>query len=125
LNASYTYVYPHDLTADDILKYRPRHLFITDATLRLNPFFIGGDYRYVSRVENIDMELVGLGIIPDGDQRTPIHVASFRVGADLKFDGMSLTATFNLNNAFQYNYVELIANMAPPRTYVFSLEAKL
>ena len=34
------------------------------------------------------------------------------------------TATFNVNNAFHYNYVELIANMAPPRTYVLSLEAK-
>jgi outer membrane receptor for ferrienterochelin and colicins len=125
LNASYTYVYPHDLTADDILKYRPRHLFYTDATFRVNPFFIGGDYRYVSRVENIDMELVSLGIIPDGDERTPIHVAGFRIGADFVLDGTTLTATFNLNNAFQYNYVELIANMAPPRTYVLSLEAKL
>jgi outer membrane receptor for ferrienterochelin and colicins len=125
VNGSYTYVYPHDLSADDILKYRPRHVLYTDATIRINPFFIGGDYRYISRVENIDMELVSLGIIPDGDQRTPIHVAGFRVGADLTLGGMSLTAVFNLNNAFQYNYVELIANMAPPRTYVFSLEAKL
>ncbi len=125
VNGSYTYVYPHDLTADDILKYRPRHVLYTDATIRIDPFFIGGDYRYISRVENIDMELVSLGIIPDGDQRTPIHVAGFRVGADLTLGGMSLTAVFNLNNAFQYNYVELIANMAPPRTYVFSLEAKL
>ncbi len=124
-NASYTYVYPHDLTTNDILKYRPRHVFYTDATVRLNPLFVGGDYRYISRVESIDMELVNLGIIPDGDQRTPIHVVNFRIGADFDLGGTSLTATFNVNNAIQYNYVELIANVAPPRTYVFSLEAKL
>jgi len=124
-NVSYTYVYPHDLTTDDILKYRPRHVFYADATVRLKPLFFGGDYRYISRVENIDMELVNLGIIPDGDQRTPIHVVNFRVGADVDLGGTTLTATFNVNNVFQYNYVELIANMAPPRTYVFSLEAKI
>jgi outer membrane receptor for ferrienterochelin and colicins len=124
-NVGYTYVYPRDITANDILKYRPRHVFYADATLRLTPLFVGGDYRYVSRVENIDVELVNLGIIPDGDQRTPIHCANFRIGADFALGGTSLTATFNVNNALQYNYVELIANMAPPRTYVFSLEAKI
>jgi outer membrane receptor protein involved in Fe transport len=27
----------------------------------------------------------------------------------------------NVKNLFQYNYVELIANLAPPRTYLLSL----
>ena len=124
VNGGYTYVYPQDLTEKDVLKYRPRHVLYTEALVRLNPVFFGGDYRYISRVEKIDEELVNLGIIQDGDQRVPIHVVGFRVGAEVMVGTVPLTATFNVNNAFHYNYVELIANMAPPRTYVLSLEAK-
>jgi hypothetical protein len=38
---------------------------------------------------------------------------------------MHLNATLNVNNALQRNYVELIGNIMPPRTFVFVLEAKL
>ena len=36
-----------------------------------------------------------------------------------------ITATLNINNLPQYNYVELIGNLAPPRSIVLTLEAKL
>lgn len=123
-NLGYTYVYPEDLTLNDLLKYRPRHVFYTNALGRIGPLSLGADFRFVSRVDRIDVELVDLGIIPDGDERVPIYVADFRLGVDFSFTGIPLTASLNVNNAFQYRYVELIGNMMPPRTYVLVLETR-
>lgn len=120
----YTYVYPEDRTKNDILKYRPRHLFYTNASVRLDWLSVGGDFRFVSRADRIDNELVETGIVPDGDERTDILVADFRLGADVSLGGVSLITTLNVKNAFQRNYVELIGNMMPPRTYLLSLEAR-
>jgi iron complex outermembrane receptor protein len=124
-NLGYTYVYPEDRTLHDILKYRPRHLLYTNFLARVGWLSAGADFRYVSRVDRIDVELVNLGIVQDGDERTDIRVADFRIGADFVFGGVPLTATLNVNNAFRYNYVELIGNIMPPRTYVLSLEARM
>lgn len=124
-NFGYTYVYPEDRTKHDLLKYRPRHLFYTSLLGRIGMFSADADFRYVSRVDRIDNELVDFGIVPDGDQRVDIFVTDFRVGADFSFAGFPLLATLNVNNAFQLNYVELIGNLMPPRTYVLVLEAKL
>ncbi len=125
-NFGYTYVYPEDLTTGDLLKYRPRHLFYANLLVRSGwGFFAGADFRYISRVDRIDEELVDLGIVPDGDERVPIYVTDVRVGADLTLGGTVLTTTLNINNIFQHNYVELIGNLMPPRTYVLSVQAKL
>jgi outer membrane receptor for ferrienterochelin and colicins len=123
-NLGYTYVYPQDLTRNDLLKYRPRHIVTTNAVARLGWFSAGVDFRAISRVERIDEELVDFGIIPDGGERVPITLANFRIGADIPFAGSVLSATLNMNNAFRHNYVELIGNVMPPRTYVLILEAK-
>ena len=123
-NLGYTYVYPEDITNDDILRYRPRHLFYTNLSSRIGPVSLGADFRYISRVDRIDEELVEVGLVPDGDERVPIFVTDFRIGADFGFAGLPLNATFNVTNALQYNYVELIGNMMPPRNYVLVLEAR-
>ena len=123
-NLGYTYVYPEDRTHHTLLKYRPRHVFYTSLLGRVAMLSAEADFRYISRVDKIDDELVDTGIIPDGDSRVDILVTDFRLGADFSFAGLPLTATFNINNVFQRNYVELIGNMNPPRTYVFVLDAK-
>ena len=123
-SAGYTYVYPQDLTTGEVLKYRPRHVFQANLTGHAGMVTAGADFRYVSRVENIDIELVNLGIIPDGDQRVQILVTDVRAGVDFTSMGVPLSATINVNNIFQYNYVELIGNLMPPRTYVLVLEAR-
>ena len=120
----YTYADPEDLTTHQILKYRPRHLFYANLMGKVGIFSAGADFRYVSRLDNIDFEFVNLGIIPDGDQRTDIIVTDVRAGADLSSTGLPLSATLNVNNLFQRNYVELIGNIMPPRTYVLVLEAR-
>ncbi len=121
----YTYVYPEDITRHDILKYRPRHLFYTGLEGHIGPVSMGADFRYLSRVDRVDVEFVELGIIPDGDERQEIFVTDFRLGTDFSFTGFPLTARLNVNNAFQRNYIELIGNIMPPRTYTLVLEAHL
>ena len=120
----YTYVYPEDLTQGTILKYRPRHVFATNLLGRLGPLFAGADFRFISRVEEIDDELVQVGIIPDGDERVQILVTDVRLGADFHLGGVSLNATLLVNNLFQYNYVELIGNLMPPRSYALVVSIK-
>lgn len=123
-SVGYTFTDPRDLATHAILKYRPRHLFYANLTARAGIFNAGADFRYESRVDNIDIEFVNLGIIPDGDQRSDIIVTDVRGGVDLSSAGLPLSATLNVNNLFQRNYVELIGNIMPPRTYVLVLEAR-
>ncbi len=122
-NLGYTFVYPQDLTDNDILKYRPRHVLYANGRARLGWFTLGVDFRYVSRVERIDEQLVDTGVVPDGGARVPIYVTDLRLGADLAFLGIPLNASFHIDNLFQHKYVELIGNVAPPRSYVLVLDA--
>lgn len=121
----YTYVYPRDLTRNDLLKYRPRH--VLHASLRAEAGWLSAsaDFRFVSRIERIDDELVDAGVIPDGDQRVPIYVTDVRGSADLSWTGLPLSVSLHVNNLFQRNYVELIGNVMPPRTYLLVLESRL
>ncbi len=123
-NFSYTYAYPRDLTHGDILKYRPRHLLHAELRAVAGWLNASADFRYSSRIERIDDELVDAGVIPDGDQRVPIYVTDVRLGADVPFAGIPLSASLIVNNVFQHNYVELIGNVMPPRTYILALESR-
>lgn len=120
----YTYVYPQDLTRGDLLKYRPRHLLYTSLSGRAGPLHASADFRFVSKVDRVDDVLGRTGIVPDADERTQILVTDFRLGADVALGSVPLTVTASVNNAFQYNYVELIGNIMPPRTYVLVVEAR-
>lgn len=130
-DAGYTYVYPKDLTTNDILKYRPRHLLYASGLWTTGMVSIGIDVRYISRMERIDDEFVrqiipGVApIIPDGDRRVATYVADARFGADCSCLGLPTTLQLNVNNIFQYNYVELIGNLAPPRSVVLTVETRL
>jgi len=119
---SYTFVDPRDLTAGDVLKYRPRHLVYLSAVVNAGEFEFGADYRHLSRVEAIDEEFVTLGIVKNGDTRVPVNVLDVRARWRPTFPGVPLSLLVNLNNVFQYNYIELIGNLGPPRTLLLTLE---
>jgi len=124
-DAGYTYVYPRDLTLGEVLKYRPRHVLHGGLHCSVGWLSASADFRFVSRVESIDDQLVEAGVIPDGDQRVPIYVTDVRIGADMmRAAGIPLSVSLNVNNLFQHNYVELIGNVMPPRTYVLVLESR-
>ncbi len=124
-NIGYTYSHPWDLTLDRMLKYRPRHVLYCSGRTKLQWFTAGIDFRYVSKIEEIDDELVLAGVIPDGDQRVPIYVTDVRVGAEVPIAGIPLSITASVNNLFQHRYVELIGNIMPPRNYVLVVQARL
>jgi outer membrane receptor for ferrienterochelin and colicins len=125
VDVGYTYISPTDRTTGETLKYRPRHMLYVNATASAGMFSFGADFRYLSRVEMIDDEFVTLGIVKDGQERVAIYVTDVRLGAELTRLGFPLAAVLNVKNIFQYNYVELIGNIAPPRQFVLTLEAKL
>jgi outer membrane receptor protein involved in Fe transport len=85
---------------------------------------VGIDFRYISKVDRIDERLVQFAPIPDGSTRVPIKVVDARGSLDLENLGVPLTLRLNVNNVFQYNYVELIGNVSPIRNYVFTAEAR-
>jgi outer membrane receptor for ferrienterochelin and colicins len=121
----YTYAWPRDLADQSILKFRPRHLFYASTAATIGDARISGDYRYVSRIDRIDENLVRLAPIVHGDQRVAIHVVDVRAWYDLSVVGFPLRAGLNVKNLLNYHYVELIGNLAPLRTFVLSLEGAL
>lgn len=123
--ASYTYLWPRDLIEDDFLRFRSRHLLYGNLRLRFGFATFGIDGRYVSRMERIDERLVELAPIPDGHRRVSIKVLDVRALFDLDRFGVPLRVGFNVNNISQYNYTELIGNIAPIRNYVLTIEANL
>ena len=122
LSISHTYLWSRDLEKKKSLKYRPRQLSFVTADYSFLDFLLGIDLRYWSRVEEIDTELIDLGLVPDGENRAAVYVLDLRAGYNFSNLGLPIRMNFNANNIFNYNYVELIGNLAPIRNYSFSLE---
>jgi iron complex outermembrane receptor protein len=119
LTFNYTYMWARDLENNIALKYRPRHLFYSGLDFSKWNFDFGIDYRFWSKVEEIDNELVDLGIVRDGEQRVPVHVIDISAGYNLISEGLPLRIFVNVKNLFNYNYVELIGNIRKIRSYSF------
>ncbi len=124
LNASYTYIYPRDISENTILKYRSREIFYASADFSVSIFRASVDFRYLSKFENYDQQLVQSGIVKDGDQRVPAYVTDVRAGVDLTSAGYPVEISFIVNNVFDYYYVEMIGNVAPIRNYSMVVSIK-
>ena len=118
----YTYLWARDIEKKKTLNYRPRHTIIIGASYTKSIYEFGLDARYLSRVDNIDNELVDLGVVPDGDERVEVIVIDANLGLNLFKYNIPLRFYFRANNLLNYNYVELIGNIAPLRNYSFNLE---
>ena len=108
-NLNYTYMDPIDLDTGETLAYRPRHLFTSGLTFSYSIAEAGIDYRYVSRLEKVE-------VYPN-DDRASQKVWDGRIAAHL----MGFKFSFNINNMFQYNYIQIERNIAPQRNYVFTI----
>jgi iron complex outermembrane receptor protein len=122
ISLSYSYLWARDIEEKKALKYRPRHTFNCRVEFSLGDFLSGADFRYWSRVEEIDEELINLGLIPDGELRVEVFVLDLRVGYNFNLVDIPLRVFLNANNVLNYNYVELIGNLEPIRNYALSLE---
>ncbi len=118
MKASYTYIYPLDITNHDILKYRSRELFYLSAEFQKSIYRASVDFRYISKFENYDRQLVQLGIVRNGNERVPAYITDVRGGVDLSSIGVPLDVDLVINNLFNYYYVEMIGNMAPLRNFM-------
>ena len=119
---NFIYLWARDLQLNQALKYRPRNSVTASMDYIFNNFDFGTDFKYWSRVEEMDFELVDLGLLKDGRDRVAVYVLDLRAGCELEFLGVPLKAELNINNVLNYNYVELIGNLAPIRNYSLSFE---
>ena len=120
---SYTSLDPVDLGDNTVLKFRPRHLFYASVAAQYGQWQTELSYRYVSRVEAVDENLVRFAPIVDGDVRVPCSVVDAGFRYNLTHLGMPLTVGLNIKNLTNYYYVELLGNLAPVRTFYVSMES--
>lgn len=125
LNLGYTYLWARDLKNNHFLKYRPRHLLYFSTVYRYNFAQLGFDFRYWNKLETIDEDLITLGIVKDGDLREKVFLTDLNFSLDLFHFKIPLRVYFTVNNLFNYNYIEMIGNLGPIRSYTISIEGIL
>jgi iron complex outermembrane receptor protein len=121
-NIGYTYTWPWDVADGQILKFRPRHILYAGGMFSWDRLRASADFRYLSRIERIDENLVTFAPIIDGDARVAIKIVDIRASYDLIDLGYPLRIGFNINNLLNYSYVELLGNLGPVRTYYLTVE---
>ncbi len=121
----YTYIWPLDVNENTILKFRPRHILYASAFITYDELRASADFRYISRIERIDENLIRLAPIVNGEQRVPIKVVDIRTSYDLLRFGLPVRVGLNVNNLLNYHYVELVGNLGPVRTYTLSIDGVL
>lgn len=116
-NFGYTYLWARNIEDGKALKYRPRHNFVSGIDFNTRGFGTSVYFRYSSKVEEIDEDLVNLGIVADGDLRVPVYVTDIKLSYELLTLGLPANIYLNIKNIFNYNYVELIGNLRPIRNF--------
>jgi outer membrane receptor for ferrienterochelin and colicins len=119
LNVNYTYLHAEDVVTGKALRYRPKNILYAGLTLNKWNFQFGINFRYISKVEEVDEELVDLGIVVDGDLRVPTYTTDLNFGYSFVSLDLPLSLYLNVKNIFNYNYVELIGNIRPIRNFAF------
>jgi outer membrane receptor protein involved in Fe transport len=110
----YDYMWARNLDNNTAMKYRPRNTFNAQVRYTPYPFEFGINFRYASRVEEID-DLFSQLVIRDGDLRVPIYVTDLNIGFNILLGEVPSKICLNIKNIFNYNYVEFIGNLAPIR----------
>jgi len=111
---NYTYAKGEDLTIGwgEPLAYRPEHILNITSDFFYKRVKIGGNFRYISRVEKYKM-------FPD-DRRVPAYL--FDGWFEIDMNKFSLQ--WKVNNIFQYYYTKIERNLAPIRHFVLTLNGK-
>ncbi len=125
INLGYTYLWARDLKNNLFLKYRPRHLLYVNISSKFNYFRFGLDARYWNRIETIDEDLIKLNIVKDGDLRDKVFLLDLNCTLDLFEFKIPGRFTFSINNLLNYNYIEMIGNLGPVRSFSLGLEGIL
>ncbi len=112
---------PWNLTERRFLKYRSRWLLQGQFTVQ--PFSmlqVAVEYRYQKKFDAVDTEVAR--IIPDADARVDAHILDLRCRLDLqRWIHLPFQLTLNIENALNYYYTEVLANLAPFRSFSLQL----
>lgn len=119
LTFNYTYLLAEDVVTGKALRYRPKNVLYAGFVFNKWNFQFGINFRYISKVEEVDEELVDLGIVVDGDLRVPTYTTDLNFGYSFISLDLPLSLYLNIKNIFNYNYVELIGNIRQIRSYSF------
>jgi outer membrane receptor protein involved in Fe transport len=119
LTFNYTYLLAEDVVTGKSLRYRPRNVLYAGLAFDKWNFQFGINFRYISKIEEVDDELVDLGIVVDGDLRVPTYTTDVNFGYSFVSLDLPLSLYLNIKNIFNYNYVELIGNIRQIRNYSF------
>jgi outer membrane receptor for ferrienterochelin and colicins len=106
-SVAYTFLDARDLKSDSVLAFRPRHLVTVAADYGWGPFSMGGDFRYVSRIERIE-----LGLSWADDPRVAAAVLDLRAG----WRRDAWAARLLVTNALNYIYSLTPGTLEPVRT---------
>ena len=111
----YTFLRAWNIRENKPMNYRPKHLLYFNAVYKPLPFEYSLDFRYWSKIEGIDMELVELGLIPDGELVVSVFVVDLNAAYNFSFGVYPISIFLNARNILNYNYVEFIGNLRPIR----------
>jgi outer membrane receptor for ferrienterochelin and colicins len=121
-SADYMYLWARDIERKMPLKYRPRNLLYASLNYFWSQLELGADFRFWSKIEALDFELVDLGVVPDGDKRVPVYVLDLRATYNTSLFSIPARVNLNTKNILNYNYIEIIGNLSPIRNFSLSLE---
>lgn len=126
LESGLTAMLPRDLIEDATLKYRNNIIWYSRATWTVAPWLdVQGEYRFLNRVERIDQCIVDLNVIPNVDARVPTHIVDLRLIHDARtWSALPIRFTLSARNLLDYYYTEIIANLAPTRSFVLQADVK-
>ena len=96
-----------DLADDSLLAFRPKHLLTFSADYRWRTLSVGGDFRYTSRIDRIELEPVF-----GRDPRVAAKVLDLRAG----WQRGPLSARLLVTNALNYIYNLVPRTLEPVRT---------
>lgn len=124
IQIGYNYMWARDIVKKRAMKYRPRNVLYAQLKYSPSQFDFGIDFRYLSKVEEIDVALVEppLALVVDGGKRVPIFVTDISAGYNFLLGSLPAKIYLNAKNIFNYNYVEFIGNLAPIRNISLSTE---
>ncbi len=116
----YTYADPIDLDTREFLKFRPRHILYLNSSSKINRFQLQVDYRFIKKYDRIDDKFSLL--IKDAEARVDAHIVDARLSVTFQISQLPSRLSLQINNLFNYYYVELVGALAPVRTFQIVLE---
>lgn len=116
-----TFMNPIDINLDKTLKYRSKFFGGIKLMAPLGPVELQGEFRYKSRIQEIDA-MLAQGI-KDGDARVEMKILDLRAIFNLNSIGLpGFKASINAKNVLDYYFTEVPGNLYPTRNFSLRID---